>query len=1138
MPELDDKFQIDCDRVYMTGIQALVRLCLMRAELDRRAGLNSAGYVSGYRGSPLGSIDLQFPLAERYLRAAGIVFEPGLNEELAATAIWGTQQSELRGDGIHDGVFALWYGKGPGVDRSGDALRHANLAGSSPQGGVLALAGDDHTCESSTTCHQSEFALMDAMIPVLYPSTVREILDYGLHGWELSRFAGLWCGLKGVKDNVESSASVEAGLDSFATRIPEDFSMPGKGLSIRVGDTPQAQEMRLHRHKIPAAQAYVRANGLDRSIFGGGHRFGIVTAGKSYLDTLQALDDLGIDAVRANALGLGVFKVAMTWPLEPTAIAEFAIGCQTLVVVEEKRGLIEGQIRQLLYGHPNAPAIIGKRDEKGAALFQEESALNPSQIAAEIGTRLARMSGAEEIKERAENIAQQLCRERESLVIERKPYFCAGCPHNTSTRVPEEARGYAGIGCHYMAQFMDRDVDGFTHMGGEGANWIGESKFSAREHVFQNLGDGTYNHSGLMALRAAVAAGTRMTFKILYNDAVAMTGGQAHEGGLDPSKIAAEVAAAGVRTIALVSDDPRRHSGSKLPHGVSVFHRDHLDTVQEDLAKASGVSVLIYEQTCAAELRRRRRRGQAIEPPDRIYINTRVCEGCGDCGVQSNCVAIVPVETELGRKRQIDQTACNKDYSCVKGFCPSFVRLKGASLRDIAPQAVELPDTPEPVIPTVQEQPYAIAVAGIGGTGVVTTAALIGMAAHIESLGCGIIDMAGLAQKGGAVVSHVKLARHPEGIRAIRIGDGGADLLLGCDLLVSASDSLQRLLQAGRSRIVVNTHPVMPGAFAHTPDLQLPVSVMQMRMAKIVNPEDAKFLNSTGIVESLLGDTLSSNLFLLGVAWQSGYIPLKYSSLKQAIQLNGVSVERNLLAFNLGRQWSHDPGFFEVSPDRSVSSKQLSVEEMIERNYQDLIAYQNEFYAQQYRIIAERAYRADPGKEKEFATAVARYAYKLMSYKDEYEVARLYTDGQFEKELSERFKGKPAMYLYLAPPALSGRGGADSSPRKRLYGPWVFGLLRLLAKCRSFRGTWLDPFRYSAERRMERQLAVDYRSMIENLVADHMDGNYRLLVQLAALPEQVRGYGHVKRNSVNKYQMEVSELMQLIKSSQPQQHAA
>ncbi len=1136
--ELDDKYRIDRNRVYLTGIQALVRLCLMRAALDRRAGLHTAGYVSGYRGSPLGSIDLQFPQARNYLDAAGVVFEPALNEDLAATAIWGTQQAGLRGDGAYDGVFALWYGTGPGVDRSGDALRHANLAGTAPHGGVLALAGDDHTCESSTTCHQSEYALMDAMIPVLNPSTVREILDYGLHGWEMSRYAGVWCGLKGVKDNVESSASVETDLDGFDPMLPDGFAMPEGGLSIRLGDSPQAQEIRLHRHKIEAAQAYARANRLDRMVHGGGHRFGIVTAGKSYLDTLQALDDLGIDADRASALGLGVFKIAMTWPLEPTAIAEFALGCETLVVVEEKRGLVEGQIRQLLYGRPGAPTIIGKRDEHGQVLFQEEAALNPSQIAAAIGTRLARVSGDAALDERAAQIAQTLDRERETLGMERKPYFCAGCPHNTSTRLPEESRGYAGIGCHWMAQFMGRDVDGYTHMGGEGANWIGESKFSTRQHVFQNVGDGTYNHSGLMALRAAVVSGTRMTFKILYNDAVAMTGGQAHDGGMDARRIVAEVAAMGVRTIALVTDDPNRYAAASLPWGARVSHRDELDAVQRSLAKENGVSVIVYEQTCAAELRRRRRRGRAVEPPDRIYINTRVCEGCGDCGVQSNCVAIVPVETEYGRKRQIDQSTCNKDYSCVKGFCPSFVRLEGAALSCPDAKDFALPETPEPAVPDAPERPYAIAVAGIGGTGVVTLSALLGMAAHIEGLGCGVIDMAGLAQKGGSVVSHVKIARTTKGVRAIRIGDGGADMLLGTDLLVSASDGIRRTLQSGRSRVVINTHTAMPGSFTHDPDLELPVSLMQERLTRTVEPGDALFVDATVIVESLLGDTLAANLFLLGVAWQRGLVPLGRDSLKRAIRLNGVAVESNLLAFEMGRQWAHDPNSLQLDQPDSAPAMPMAAEEIMERRYLDLTAYHDESYARQYREIVESAMRADPGEEREFAATVARYAYKLMAYKDEYEVARLYTDGAFMEEVSKRFSGKPAMRLYLAPPALAGRSDTDGRPRKRLYGPWVFGLLRLLAKFRRVRGSWYDPFGYAAERRLERQLAEDYRNMVRGLIGSHMDKNYGLLVRLASLPEQVRGYGLVKMESVERYRAEVADLLRQIEGSESRQQAA
>ena len=917
---LGDKYDLSKDRVFLSGVQALVRLCLLQAERDRRAGLDTGGYVSGYRGSPLGGLDRQFGSAVRELNASGIVVEPGLNEDLAATAIWGTQQAELRGEGRHDGVFAMWYGKGPGVDRAGDVFRHANLAGSSRHGGVLVLLGDDHTCESSTTAHQSEFAMVDAMIPVLNPGDISDMLDYGLHGWALSRYAGTWCALKCVKDNVESTAAVDAGPHRFSSLLPEHDARPEDGLNIRLHDSPLAQEARLHAHKLDAVRAYVRKNGLDRVVITGGDRpsLGIVSTGKSYMDTLQALEELGLDRDRADRLGISLYKIAMPWPLEPGGLRDFACGLDLLMVVEEKRGLIEEQARAILYGEPGAPRIIGKRDEAGATLFPSEAALNPLRIAAEIASRAAELSGDPEMRSRGAGMRERLLPHGNSPTFERRPYFCAGCPHNSSTRIPDGARAYAGIGCHWMVQFMDRNTLGYTHMGGEGANWIGESRFSRRRHVFQNMGDGTYNHSGLMAIRAAVAAGARMTFKILYNDAVAMTGGQSHEGKLDPAMIARDMAALGVKAVEIVTDDPSRHRSAGLP--ARVRHRDELIRVQEELADTEGVTVLIYDQTCAAENRRRRKRGTAPEAPARVFINEAVCEGCGDCGIQSNCVAILPAETEFGRKRRIDQHACNKDLSCTKGFCPSFVTVEGAVLRGGAEgsgnAAPVLPDPPEPELADL-ERPFAIAVAGVGGTGVVTLAALIGMAAHLEGHGCGIIDMAGLAQKGGGVLSHVKIARRPSEISAIRIVDGGADLVLGCDLVVASGQSVMPLIRGGSTRAVVNSHEMMTGDFTRNPDLQLPADLMTERIRKAAGQGNASFVNATLVTENLLGDTIAANLFLLGVAFQKGLVPVGADAIREAIRLNGAAPERNIRAFTLGRQLVSAPS--EVMARRSGS---------------------------------------------------------------------------------------------------------------------------------------------------------------------------------------------------------------------------
>jgi indolepyruvate ferredoxin oxidoreductase len=839
---LNDKFDLSVDRIFASGTQALVRLLLMQKERDRAAGLNTAGFISGYRGSPLGGLDQQFMRAGSLLEAQSIYFNPGLNEDLAATSIWGAQQAEMRGEGLYDGVFGVWYGKGPGVDRSGDVLRHANLAGTSQHGGVLALMGDDHTCESSTTAHQSEFAMLDAMMPILNPAGVQELLDFGLMGFALSRYSGCWVGFKCVKDTIESTASVDGRLDRVSLVIPEDFKMPPGGLNIRPNDQPLDQEARLHDYKRFAASAFIRANALDRTVISGGRspKLGIVTMGKSYLDVMQAFDALGIDEVMANKLGIRVYKPGCTWPLEREGIFRFAKGLEKIIVVEEKRSLVETQIKEQLYGTANAPQIVGKRDEKGKTLFPAKAALDPNQIALELGRRIIARTPSEPVSSSLERISGfQKDLGRLDDVATRIPYFCAGCPHNSSTVVPDGARAYAGIGCHYMVQWMDRETEGFTQMGGEGANWIGEAPFSKRGHVFQNLGDGTYNHSGLMAIRAAAAAGVNMTYKILFNDAVAMTGGQPNDGGLDVPQIAAQVAAMGANAVRIVTDEPDKYpNGTAWPGGTSVHHRDDLNAVQTDLSAIEGLTVLIYDQTCAAEKRRRRKRGTFPDPDKRVFINELVCEGCGDCGKQSNCVAIDAVDTEFGRKRQIDQSACNKDFSCLKGFCPSFVTVSGGTLKAKTIPALGstshsddndlFAGLPEPE-GARHEKPFAMMVTGVGGTGVVTVGAVIGMAAHLEGKGIGIVDMAGLAQKGGAVVSHLRIAPTPDDINTITVPAGGADLVLGCDIMVVGSKKVLAAIRTGETVVFVNTHEALPGQFTQDADYSLPQARLQKR---------------------------------------------------------------------------------------------------------------------------------------------------------------------------------------------------------------------------------------------------------------------------------------------------------------------
>ncbi|PIB23061.1 indolepyruvate ferredoxin oxidoreductase [Amylibacter kogurei] len=1119
---LDDKFDLNQNRIFISGTQALVRLCLMQAQKDNLAGFNTAGYVTGYRGSPLGGLDQQFGRAKKHTDAANIVFEPGLNEDIAATAVWGTQQANLRGDGKYDGVFSMWYGKGPGVDRSGDVFRHANMAGTSPLGGALVIMGDDHTCESSTTAHQSDYALMDAMIPVFYPATVSEILEYGLHGWAMSRFAGVWCGIKCVKDNVESSGSVDVHPDRYKTIIPNDFDMPKDGLNIRLNDMPTAQEARMHQHKFDAVLAYQRANGLNHVTLNGGKKpkIGIVSTGKSYLDVLQALEELGIDETRAAALGLSVFKVAMPWPLEPTGIAKFCEGLDQVIVVEEKRGLIEGQLREQLYGQKNAPSIIGKKDENGAHLFQPEMALNPIQIAAAVGERLIAMPKGKSLANKVADLKARMEVSKIELPVARGVVFCAGCPHNSSTVLPEGARGYAGIGCHWMAQFMERNVEGYTHMGGEGANWIGESKFSKIDHVFQNLGDGTFNHSGLLALRAAVASNVNITYKILYNDAVAMTGGQTHEGGLSAYDIVREVMAAGVQHVEYVTEDPSRIDRTQLSNGITVHHRDDLMKVQESMTTLKGVSVLLYDQTCASEKRRRRKRGKMADDPHRIYINPDVCEGCGDCGEQSNCVAIQPLDTPLGRKRMIDQSVCNKDFSCTNGFCPSFVTVTGGAPRKNAVKNHDLPDLQEPVNKAALDKTYSILVTGVGGTGVVTIGALLGMAAHLDGKGSGIIDMAGLAQKGGSVFSHVKLAPSPEDIKSIRVSSGTADLLLGCDVIVSAGNPALSTLSK-TSAALVNTHEQMPREFAQHRDFKLPRNLMHRRLLDAVGDENLTMLDASDYATKLVGDSIGANLFMLGVAYQKGLIPLELDSILDAIEINGMAVEMNKTAFTFGRQWVLDKSSVDALLPQVVAPKPETLDTIMADRFARLKDYQNEAYAQDYRGFMNDIIAI--GASGDFAISVAKYLFKLMAYKDEYEVARLYSLPSFRQGLEQAFTGDLKLKIALAPPLLSRPDKVTGKAKKINFGPWVLTLFKVLAKGKSLRGTAYDPFGYTSERRMERGLIHTYKQSILDVLDQQVDPETAL--EIANIPDAIRGYGHVKLAAIQKAEKTRAELL-------------
>ena len=1131
---LDDKFDLSKERIFVSGAQAIVRMLLMQRERDRLAGLNTAGFVSGYRGSPLGGLDLQLWKARKQLASSDIVFQPGLNEELAATACWGSQQTELLGEGKHDGVFAVWYGKGPGVDRSGDVFRHANLAGSSKNGGVLALMGDDHMAESSTVAHATEFLFVDTMVPVLNPAGVQELIDYGLYGYALSRFAGTWAAIKCVKDNVESTASVDASIDRIRIELPE-FDMPPGGLNIRHEVDQLGQEARLHEYKRAAAAAFIRANNLNRMIYSGGKdaRIGIITVGKSYLDTQQALDDLGIDEEKARQIGLRLFKVAAPWPLDYQHIAEFAEGLEYIVVVEEKRSLLEVQMREHLYGTANQPVIVGKKDERDGWLFPAKGALDPNEIAIALGERILKVIG--QVGDLADRVSR--LRQYQAMLAETKdvgsrvPYFCSGCPHNSSTKVPEGSIAGAGIGCHFMAMWMDRATIGFTAMGGEGAQWVGQAPFSKREHLFQNLGDGTYNHSGSLAIRFAIASGANITYKILYNDAVAMTGGQPHEGGLTVGMIADQVRAEGVKRIAVVSDEPEKYGANAFPAGSSIHHRDDMDAVQRDLREEKGVSVLIYDQTCAAEKRRRRKRGTFPDPDKRVIINELVCEGCGDCGVKSNCVSVQPLETEFGRKRRIDQSSCNKDFSCVNGFCPSFVTVHGAKLKKsagVAGKADPLDGLPEPEVFKLDKHGWATIIDGIGGTGVVTIGAIIGMAAHLEGKGSGLIDMAGLAQKGGAVFSHMRVARTPEEISAIRVSAGKADLILGCDLVVSGSRKVLSAARNGETLFVANTAEVMPGDFARSADFSLPTERIRRAIRNAVGDDHAIFFDATAAASRLFGNTIGANMFMLGVASQKGGLPVSPAAIERAIELNGQAVEMNVAAFRWGRCAAHDPAKVKsIVDDKGETQAAPTLDEVIDRRATFLTTYQNEAYAARYREGVDAIRKAEasvaPGSTS-LTEAAARGLFKLMAIKDEYEVARLYTDGSFQKQLAAEFAGYERLEFHLAPPIL-GRKGSDGHPRKSRFGPWMMTGFKLLARLKGLRGTAFDLFGKTAERRMEREILARYeddlRMVAKELTAERMES----AAALASLPQLIRGYGHVKAASAARAQDERQRLL-------------
>lgn len=1148
---LDDKYTAISGSIFLSGIQALVRLPLLQYLRDQKAGLNTAGFISGYRGSPLGGLDEALWKAQPHLEAHKVKFQPGTNEDMAATAVWGTQQVDLIGPAKVEGVFSMWYGKGPGVDRCGDVLKHMNHAGTSAKGGVLLVAGDDHGAYSSTLPHQSDHIFSASMIPMLYPCNVQEYLDLGLHGWAMSRFSGCTVGFKALADTVESSASVDANPFRVDIKYPADFVMPEGGLNARLstdtlGVQARKQEALMQDYKIYAALAYARANKLNRVMIDSPKaRLGIIASGKSYLDVLEALSELGIDEDFAAEIGLRLFKVSMPWPLEPEGVREFAQGLDEILVVEEKRQMVEYQLKEQLYNWRDdvRPRVIGKFDEKGEWvaprgewLLTSKADFSVAQIARVIAARIARFHTSDLIKARLAFLdAKDAVLNKAVNTPPRPAYYCSGCPHNTSTKVPEGSFALAGIGCHVMATAIYPEFNKLTtHMGGEGGPWIGQAPFSKVPHVFANLGDGTYFHSGYLAIRAAVAANVNMTYKILYNDAVAMTGGQPVDGTTSVPMIAQQMAAEGIKHIALVSEDISRYSDrSNLPALVTIHDRKDMDAVQRDMRELPGVTVIIYDQTCAAEKRRRRKKGEYPDPDQRLFINEAVCEGCGDCGVQSNCTSILPLETEFGRKRAIDQSSCNKDYSCVKGFCPSFVTVSGGKLKKSKTGVIKKDSAddfgvlPEPVIPSC-DTPFNILINGIGGTGVITIGALMGMAAHLEGKGASVLDMTGMSQKNGSVTSHVRIARTPQAIRAQRIATGEADLILGCDMLTAGSHDAISKMRPGRTRAVVNVHQQPPGQFAKNPDWQFPFEDVKALIEESVD-QQADFIDATRLATALMGDSIATNLFMLGYAYQRGELPLTEAALLRAIEMNGVAIESNKTSFLWGRRAAVDLARVEriaVPAQPVVIRMPETLDKLIKRRVAFLGEYQDAAYAESFARCVEQV------REKEAALnlgdkltmAVARNLSKLMAYKDEYEVARLYTDGRFVEQLKQQFEGDFSLSFNLAPPLFS-KKDAQGRLVKAKYGSWMMSAFKLLAKFKGLRGGSFDVFGYTEERKTERRLIAEYRTTVTSLLDGLNADKLALAVEIAQLPEQIRGYGHVKDKALAQARSKQDELL-------------
>ncbi|MET0518580.1 MAG: indolepyruvate ferredoxin oxidoreductase family protein [Burkholderiaceae bacterium] len=1132
--KLSDNLAARSGAVFMTGTQALVRLLLAQKALDERAGLKTAGFVSGYRGSPLGMVDQQLWKAKKFLDAAQVNFLPAINEDLAATACLGVQRVALDPKRSVDGVFAMWYGKGPGVDRSGDALKHGNVYGSSSQGGVLVVCGDDHGCVSSSTPHQSDLALQAWSMPLVHPANVAEYLEFGLYGWALSRFSGAWVGFKAISEVVESGMTVDLDSVPLGFDQPVDHQ-PATDLHIRAVDLPSLElESRLE-HKLAAVRAFSKLNSIDKHIVASPQAtLGIVTVGKAHYDFMEVLRRLDLDPNALAAAGVRVYKVGLVYPLESTRMAEFAQGLTDMLVIEEKAPVVERQIKELLYHLPDAqrPHVIGKTDERGQPVLSSLGELRPSRIMSTVADWLARLNPALDRRHLVVDFLTPCLLSNSADAVRRQPYFCSGCPHNTSTKLPEGSRALAGIGCHFMASWMERGTSGLIQMGAEGVDWAAASRFTSEKHVFQNLGDGTYYHSGYLAIRQAIAARTNITYKILYNDAVAMTGGQPVDGQTSVPQIARQVEAEGVKRLVVVSDEIGKYDGQHglFPAGTTFHDRSEMDAVQRELREIEGVTVLIYDQTCAAEKRRRRKKGEFADPPRRIFINEQVCEGCGDCGQASNCLSVVPVETDFGRKRAIEQSSCNKDFSCVNGFCPSFVSVHGAQLKKKAGAAYTAQDLAREIADIGAPPswhwtgPFDLLVTGVGGTGVVTVGALVSMAAHLEGKQASVLDFMGFAQKGGSVLSFVRLAPTQDLLNQVRIDTQQADVLLACDMVVGASPDALGTVKPGRTVILANTHELPTAAFVRNPDASLHGDSLLAKMLHAVGGDAGLMstIDAQAIAQELMGDTMPSNIVMLGACWQRGLIPLSEAALMRAIELNGVAVEGNKTAFALGRLAIAAPDAIKRLGGARPQAIQLLLgqdkldgpEGLIARRVAHLTAYQNSAYAQRYLALVERVRAAEialgeAGKAERLTKAVARYYAKLLAIKDEWEVARLYTDGSFEKALKAQFDDWERLSFHMAPPLLS-KPGPDGRARKVELGSWTFKALQLMARFKGLRGSALDVFGMSEERRLERQLIGDYERLVDELLAGLGADKLDIAVQLARLPEGIRGYGHVK----------------------------